>query len=900
VLPPASLLTPYLPSVRELAHVVDLAGGFVLVPVEVKGPDLGRALSTWMSDHDHPAILVEPRDSAAWESLAPSLLNLRPAPGGVVVVNGVAAPPPGIFPGLRLLNQRRDSIVRHLGCPLLWCGPHEFLELTWERAPDFWSIRAVDHRLEETAAPAPEAAAEPKEELRELRDLHGAAKQQGDAANAGRLAVRLADALIADGDIGPARAILEEAIQGGGPALPELLLRRAKIERIRGETVAATLTLAEVIRSPEARLRAEAQVDLGDLLAASGSTERAEHAYRDALSEASTAGYRRGEGRALLRLGAQAARAGRDRAEVLPNIEKAEAIAAEIGDDELRDEARRARAEVAAPLHETAQLESLLAGAEKAAAPAAAVELPKELVEAYRSGNLVIVAGSGVAAAAGLAAGSSDDGVAVPEIARAIATLAPRLRAVLTTSPARLVERAFAGKWPTETVVPTDLPLRRGFILDLRGPIDDVLATGLRGGRAELETLSAFAAASTFLIVGWLPGDEETDFLMGMLLARATHPWFWLVNKEFGRHRWPRPYGLFGFPAIEVASEPEALRALATAGEAGSPTAVRPRREIPPPGGPYDPSFYVHRESEERRVLALLRHPRAPVLLYGPQAAGKSALLGFLLDAMLAEQETTVVHLGLRREEKPLSTLSAALAKVTGADNARIEPTSRQITGFLEDEVLRHAKGRVVLVVESLEVLTHRAEGAELLGLLRYWGNQWNALRLLMTSALAPSAIDDSLPGSRSPFFNDAVAFRVGDLQSEQVAALAALHDLDWPRGAAARVAALVGGHPYLLRTIMYEAVTCGRSVESLLDDRATLARIFSPHLKHLAAEIEAQHLDAAVRELLRGFAEEIEQVGREALSRLEALGVAVPDQFGEYRIRYALYADFLRERFGS
>ena len=37
--------------------------------------------------------------------------------------------------GLSLANQRRDTIVEELACPLLWCGPLEFLNATWERAP---------------------------------------------------------------------------------------------------------------------------------------------------------------------------------------------------------------------------------------------------------------------------------------------------------------------------------------------------------------------------------------------------------------------------------------------------------------------------------------------------------------------------------------------------------------------------------------------------------------------------------------------------------------------------------------------------------------------------------------------------------------------------------------------
>lgn len=64
-----------------------------------------------------------------------------------------------------------------------------------------------------------------------------------------------------------------------------------------------------------------------------------------------------------------------------------------------------------------------------------------------------------------------DRNAQVPEAAHAIAALAPKLRAVLTTNLDHLLERAFAGRWPMFARAPGDLATRRGYILKLHGTL---------------------------------------------------------------------------------------------------------------------------------------------------------------------------------------------------------------------------------------------------------------------------------------------------------------------------------------------------------------------------------------------------------------------------------------------
>jgi len=61
----------------------------------------------------------------------------------------------------------------------------------------------------------------------------------------------------------------------------------------------------------------------------------------------------------------------------------------------------------------------------------------------------------------------------IPDVVHAIAALEPKLRAVLTTNLDHLLERAFRGDWPPLSVPMGDIARRRRFILKLHGTLSD-------------------------------------------------------------------------------------------------------------------------------------------------------------------------------------------------------------------------------------------------------------------------------------------------------------------------------------------------------------------------------------------------------------------------------------------
>jgi tetratricopeptide (TPR) repeat protein len=323
---------------QELLRLLSLADGFILVPIEVAGPDVARALAASLAVAGWTTAAVEPVDDAAWPLLVARILAAAEdaAVPKVVMVVGPARPTPGLYAALRLVNQRRDSIAQALARPLLWCGPAEFLKVTWERAPDFWSIRAMTVRFARWSEPVREAplwpgawVSDPPERLREMLAM---ARRQGDDRNAVRVAAALAEALVARGELEEAAEVVAETSEA-----PALRMVDAVVSAMRGARVRAAAILAETAwaaKLPE--LEGRRLVALGNL-ELDASHEHAVARYEQARALLHAAGDLANEAVAVANLGvASMARGALDAAASL--LEEALGLARSAGD--VRAEAR--------------------------------------------------------------------------------------------------------------------------------------------------------------------------------------------------------------------------------------------------------------------------------------------------------------------------------------------------------------------------------------------------------------------------------------------------------------------------------------------------------------------------------------------------------------------------------
>jgi tetratricopeptide (TPR) repeat protein len=316
---------------REAKRALALSQGFTLFPVEIAGPDVARELAAWLAAQGWSPSVIEPLDDDAWKNMVADLFAVTPADDRVVLLIGTREPAPGVYQGLHLLNQRRDSVARHLACPLLWCGPPEFIKLTWERAPDFWSIRALPLRLDVSPLRASEPplwpaawVADPPERLRFM--LHSALKQKDDR-NAARIAASLAEALVARSELDEAEETLAKA------AGPEASLTLGTIAALRGDRARAEALFAQPV-GPE--LEGRRLIGLGNLHL-QDDRPRAVASFQQASELLAQSGDRANHAVALADLGV-AALADGDFEEAEARLSTAVHVFREIGDE--RNEAR--------------------------------------------------------------------------------------------------------------------------------------------------------------------------------------------------------------------------------------------------------------------------------------------------------------------------------------------------------------------------------------------------------------------------------------------------------------------------------------------------------------------------------------------------------------------------------
>ncbi|MEP7122766.1 MAG: SIR2 family protein [Byssovorax sp.] len=175
-----------------------------------------------------------------------------------------------------------------------------------------------------------------------------------------------------------------------------------------------------------------------------------------------------------------------------------------------------------------------------------------DLREAYLDEDLILFAGAGLSAAAGLPSWArlvelladgararsvaapelerllDDTGMDAPALATSIASLAPRLRGVLTTNVNHLLEKAFKGAWPALAKVTGDVVRRRHYILKLHGTLLDRASWVFtrdeydRAMYADPKLQTAFTAlfhACPVLFVGYGLADDDFDQVLSRVRA---------------------------------------------------------------------------------------------------------------------------------------------------------------------------------------------------------------------------------------------------------------------------------------------------------------------------------------------------------------------------------------------
>jgi hypothetical protein len=338
-----------------------------------------------------------------------------------------------------------------------------------------------------------------------------------------------------------------------------------------------------------------------------------------------------------------------------------------------------------------------------------------------------------------------------------------------------------------------------------------------------------------------------------------------------------------------------------------------------PAGATYDPVWYIHRTQQERAAQNCLAIYGAPAVLFGPELMGKTTLLQYLMDHARQDdlqegKRSKVVHIDLQSFprgsfislEQILTRLgSRIVAALDGPKEWLVETEDRlgdaidTLEWLMEERILPQQIGRLILAIESADLLMNHDFQDEFFGMLRTWSQSatrepWSRLRLILAISTTPSALTKST--TQSPFFNATTNLYLDDFDREQVEKLADLYGLESSGDEIDQLTTRIGGHPFLVRKAMYEAVTRRTSLSSLMNNAGDADGIFGDYLFNYLSRLEQQEtLKVALCKILK---DPDVRLHINVSYRLKKAGL-IKQENAPYSLRYQLYDDYFRRVWG-
>lgn len=325
------------------------------------------------------------------------------------------------------------------------------------------------------------------------------------------------------------------------------------------------------------------------------------------------------------------------------------------------------------------------------------------------------------------------------------------------------------------------------------------------------------------------------------------------------------------------------------------------------PATGYDPAWYVSRAGEEALALNHLASPGAPVVLWGPFRSGKTTTLNYLLECVRRDENNpstiVMVNLGLFDWETKqsldtlLKEMSTVIAQELNIDPIIVEQVWKgpgsppnKTTRLMEMYFLPKVKGRMVLAIDRADEVWRQHFRSDFFRVLRAWADDannevWSPLRLILTVSSSPLFLIDDPNGSP---FNLTNPIELNDLDDTQMSELAERYGLNWSSTDRANVRAVVGGQPYLLRVLMYQAGTTATSVNQLLTIR-NLTSVYAIYFDQYRAWLNKnQGLAAELNRFING--QVLPAVNPVACHKLVRAGLLIKEEGGDYRLSYGLY----------
>lgn len=290
--------------------------------------------------------------------------------------------------------------------------------------------------------------------------------------------------------------------------------------------------------------------------------------------------------------------------------------------------------------------------------------------------------------------------------------------------------------------------------------------------------------------------------------------------------------------------------------------------EYPTDSVPLGSPFYVIRTPHEPNCYASALKPGALIRIKAPRQMGKTSLMKRIL-AHAKENEIQTVTLNFQQAEKQIVNNLNTLLRWLCANISRQLNMSPKLddywdedigskmscTLYMEGYLLEATETPLVLALEEVsELFDYPSVAQEFLTMLRTWHEytkaepSWRKLRLVMVQSTENYV---ALPINQSPF-NVGLEINLAPFTPQQVQDLIEVHGLHLSTEQLNHLMELLGGHPYLVRLLLYHWAQQPDSLEQLLETAHTDAGIYRDHLhRYLWTLQQYPKLSAAFQQVL-------------------------------------------------
>ncbi len=256
------------------------------------------------------------------------------------------------------------------------------------------------------------------------------------------------------------------------------------------------------------------------------------------------------------------------------------------------------------------------------------------------------------------------------------------------------------------------------------------------------------------------------------------------------------------------------------------------------PGGPYCPDFYINRKTKEEEIQVALK--RFPVLLWGPRRFGKTWLFSHLINFKdIFFEDYQIVEIDLLEyvdeEKKVLKSMDnflLELAKkiveelnfpenlVSVAWNER--NNFNRMKALLNNILPKINNKKLILAIDHFEEMP---VADSFFQILRGWKGKghkkpWSHFQVLL---IARSTTPALLGSENIKDFGKVIEME--DFDKEQISELKNRYELSYSEKDIERIMELIGGHPFLVKLLMYNAAKENMSLDELLDPSIKMYR---------------------------------------------------------------------------